>query len=235
VANFVLVHGAGGGSVSWRLLEPLLSQRGHRVLAPSLTGLGDRFHLGGPHVNLSTHIQDVTAIIEHLDLDNVVLVGHSYGGVVVMGAADCVPEHIAHTVFLDALLPEDGQAVMDMEGADELKSMQVEDGWLLVFPEPPPGAPRQPSRGQPLGTLQEKLRLSLPLEQRPFTRTYVKAGGNPPTPPDKRTGNFWNAADRVRFDPAWRYFELPANHGIHREMPALVAAILLNLAEGNQT
>ena len=170
-------------------------------------------------------------IIEHLDLSDVVLVGHSYGGGVVIGAADRVPERIAHAVFLDALLPQDGQAVMDLEGTEELKSMAVEDGWLLVFPEPPPGAPRQPSRGQPIGTLEEKLRLTLPIERRAFRRTYVKAGGNPPTPAYKRTGNFWNAAERVRFDPAWRYFELPANHGLHREMPEVVAAILLSIVE----
>jgi pimeloyl-ACP methyl ester carboxylesterase len=229
VAAFVLVHGAGGGAVSWQVLAPLLTQSGHRVFAPSLTGLGDRAHLGGPQVKLSTHIQDVTGIFEHLNLTDVVLVGHSYGGVVIMGVADRLPERIAHLVLLDALMPLNGQSIMDLEGAEELKAMPVEDGWLMVFPEPQPGVPRPPSRGQPIGTFEEKLYLSLPLEQRAFTRTYVKAGGNPPAPPDKRTGNFWNAAERVRFDPAWRYFELPANHGLHREMAGVVAAILLDL------
>ena len=86
-------------------------------------------------------------------------------------------------------------------------------------------------RGQPIGTLQEKVRLTLPLEKREFTRTYVKASGNPPTPQQERIGNFWKAAQQVRFDPAWRYFELPANHSLQTETPQLVAAILLHPVE----
>ena len=231
MATFVLVHGAGGGAISWQYLAPLLTQRGHRVYAPSLTGLGDRAHLGGPEVNLSTHIQDIVAIMEHLDLSEVVLAGHSYGGMVVTGVADRVPGRIAHLVYLDALLPADGQSVMDMDGSEQLKALTVEDGWLVVFPEMPPGMPLLPSRGQPIGTLQEKVQLTLPLEKREFTRTYVKAAGNPPTPRHERTGNFWRAAEQVRFNPAWRYFEVPANHSLHREMPQLVAAILLSLLD----
>jgi hypothetical protein len=110
-------------------------------------------------------------------------------------------------------------------------TLKVEDGWFVVFPELPEGMPRLPSRGQPIGTLQERVRLTLPLEKREFTRTYVKAGGNPPTPQQERNGNFWKAAQKVRFDSAWRYFELPANHSLHRETPQLVAAILLSLVE----
>jgi pimeloyl-ACP methyl ester carboxylesterase len=229
MASYVLVHGAMGGAVSWRRLAPLLRGRGHDVYAPSLTGLGDRAHLGGPGTNLSTHIQDILSIIECWDLREVVLVGHSYGGFVVAGVADRVPERIAHLVFLDALLPRDGEAVFDLEGAEQLHQMPLEDGWLLLHVAQP-GQPSPPSRGQPVGTLQEKLRLSAPLESRSFTRTYVKAAGNPPPPPEERTGNFWNAAQRVRHDPAWRYYEVPGSHGFHREMPEAIAAILLDLA-----
>jgi pimeloyl-ACP methyl ester carboxylesterase len=225
---FVLVHGAYGGAVSWRRVVPLLRQRGHDVFAPSLTGLGDRAHLGGPQTDLSTHIQDIVGIIEHWDLHDVVLVGHSYGGFVVAGVADRVPERIAHLVFLDAFLPRDGEAVLDLEGGERFQSMELEDGWLLLLPDNP-GFPKPPSRGQPAGTLREKLHLAMPLEQRAFTRTYVKAGEPPQPPAGELQGNFWNAANRVKPDPAWRYVELPCGHAMHREQPETVAGLLLDL------
>jgi len=228
MAAFVLVHGAFGGALSWRRAAPLLRQRGHDVFAPSLTGLGDRAHLGGPQTNLSTHIQFVVGIMEHWDLRDTVLVGHSYGGFVVAGVADRVPERIAHLVFLDALLPRDGESCMDLEGSEQLRAMAVEDGWLVLLPETP-GVPSPPSRGHPLGTLEEKLHFSMPLEQQPFSRTYVKAGQPPQPPPDEPQGNFWNAANRVKPDPAWRYFELPGGHAMHREQPETVAGLLLDL------
>jgi pimeloyl-ACP methyl ester carboxylesterase len=228
MATFVLVHGAFGGARSWAALAPLLRQRGHAVFGPSLTGLGDRAHLGGPQTNLSTHIQDIVAIIEQEGLQEVVLVGHSYGGMVVTGVADRIPERITHLVYLDAMLPRDGQATTDMGDATELRSLQLEDGWLLLFPAQP-GVPSPPSRGHPLATLEEKLHLEMPIEQRTFTRTYVKAAGSPQPPIEERKGFFWEAAERVRFDPAWRYVELPSGHAMHREMPEAVAGLLLDL------
>lgn len=131
---FVLVHGAWGSGRSWRNLVPLLAERGHDVFAHSLTGMGERFHLGGPDTNLGTHRQDVVGIIEHYDLHDVTLVGHSYGGMVVTAVADRVPERIAHLVYLDAMLPLDGQSCFDMGGGDELAGLPVQDDWLVVFP-----------------------------------------------------------------------------------------------------
>lgn len=224
----MLVHGAFGGATSWRRLAPLLRASGHEVFAPSLTGLGDRAHLGGPHVNLSTHVQDIAGIIEHWDLHDVVLVGHSFGGLVVTGVADRLCGRIAHFVYLDALLPEDGQSCMDLEGSGQLRGMELEDGWLLLLPENP-DLPRPPSRGMPLGTLEEKLHLSKPLEEQPFTRTYVKATEPARPPADQPQGNFWNAADRVRNHPAWHYIEVEGGHGMHRESPETVAGILMDL------
>src|SRR5438067_14417 len=93
--TYVLVHGAWGGNHSWRQFAPLLWARGHEVFAPSLTGLGERVHLGGPQTDLSTHIQDVVNCIEYQDLHDIVLVGHSYGGMVVTGVADRLPDRIS--------------------------------------------------------------------------------------------------------------------------------------------
>ena len=229
---FVLVHGAFGGATSWRQLEPLLRAQGHEVFAPSLTGLGDRSHLGGPQTNLSTHIQDIVGTFELWDLRDAVLVGHSLGGFVITGAADRVPERIAHLVYLDAILPEDGQSAMDLEGSEQLRELSREDGWLVLRPENPGGA-TPPSRGLPIGTLEEKLHLSKPLEEQPFTRTYVKASQPQQPPPGEPQGNFWDAAARVLSHPAWRYAQVPGGHGMHRESPATVAGLLLDLLAKN--
>ena len=88
MSTYVLVHGAWGGSYGWRHVRPLLQQAGHTVFTPSLTGLGERAHLATPEVNLTTHIQDVYNAIWYEDLTDIILVGHSYGGMVVTGVAD---------------------------------------------------------------------------------------------------------------------------------------------------
>lgn len=226
MATFVLVHGAWGSARSWRRLVPLLRADGHEVFAQSLTGMGERLHLGGPGTDLSTHVRDVIAIIEHHDLHEVTLVCHSYGGMVITAVADRIPERIAHLVYLDAMLPSDGQSCVDMEGGDELAGLPTEDGWLLLPPRT--DAPR-PSRGHPAGTVTEKIHLTVPLEQRNFTRTYVKAAGSPQPPLDQRTGNFWNAVARVRHDPTWRYVELPFGHSLPNEAPEALAGLLQQL------
>src|SRR5262245_22022665 len=116
MSTYVLVHGAWGGSFGWRKVRPLLQAAGHVVVTPSLTGLGERVHLAAPEVNLSTHIQDVRNAIWFEDLTDIILVGHSYGGMVVAGVADVLPERIAHLVFLDAFQPADGQSLYDLGG-----------------------------------------------------------------------------------------------------------------------
>jgi pimeloyl-ACP methyl ester carboxylesterase len=235
MATFVLVHGAGGGGFSWQALAGLLRSAGHLVYSPSLTGYGDREHLSGPQVNLSMHTQDIVNLIEMEDLRDIVLVGHSYGGMVITGVADRVPERIAHLVYEDAMLPRDRESAMDIGnsvGASDPRAALV-DGWKLPFPAPPAMTPEEEERNRkfrpvPVGTLEEKVRLRVPLEQEAFTRTYVKAAANPNDP--RGTGNFWRAADMVRDNPAWRYYELPCGHGVHRELPHVMAGILLELA-----
>jgi pimeloyl-ACP methyl ester carboxylesterase len=116
MAIYVLVHGAGSGGWSWRHFAPLLRARGHEVFAPSLTGLGERAHLSGPQVTLSTHIQDVVNIFEFEELEDVILVGHSYGGMVITGVVEQIGERVAHLVYEDAFLPKDGQSCGDLGG-----------------------------------------------------------------------------------------------------------------------
>src|SRR3954452_4236427 len=110
-ATFVLVHGAWHGGWCWKRLTPLLRAAGHEVVVPTLTGLGERSHLLTPEVGLDTHIRDITAVLKYEDLHNVVLIGHSYGGMVIAGVAEEVPERIAQLVYLDAFLPDNGKAL----------------------------------------------------------------------------------------------------------------------------
>jgi len=108
MATFVLVHGSWAGSVVWRELAPRLRKAGHEVYAPTLTGIGARKHLLNREIDLDTHIQDVIGVIDDADLSDIVLVGNSYGGMVITGVADRVPEKVASLVYLDAFVPENG-------------------------------------------------------------------------------------------------------------------------------
>src|SRR5713101_4428932 len=111
MATFVLVQGGWVGGWYWKRVTPLLSAAGHEVFAPTLTGLGERAHLAAPDIGLETHIQDVLGVLTYEDLSNVVLVGHSYGGMVITGVAERAPERLAHLVYFDAFVPTDGQAL----------------------------------------------------------------------------------------------------------------------------
>lgn len=139
MATFLLIHGAWHSGQVWDRVTPLLESDGRRVFAPSLTGYGDKAHLLGPEVGLRTHIDDVTGLIEHEGLDDVVLVGHSYAGMVISGVADRLPERIAHLVFLDAMVPEDGETAVDvLPVTKQLVDLAV-DGWRVPpMPEQPP-------------------------------------------------------------------------------------------------
>jgi len=131
--TFVLVHGAWHGGWCWKKMAPLLREAGHDVFTPTLTGLGERVHLLAPEIDLTTHIDDVLGVLEYEDLTDVVLVGHSYGGMVISGVAERADGRIAHLVYLDAFLPEDGKALRDYAPGDILDGMvnTTGDGWRL--------------------------------------------------------------------------------------------------------
>ena len=112
--NIVLVHGAWHGGWCWRRVAPILRAHGHDVFTPTLTGLSDRAHLLHPGVGLSTHVEDVVRLLESEDLHDVVLVGHSYAGMVVSGVSERVPGRLAYRVHLDAFVPRAGEAAIDL-------------------------------------------------------------------------------------------------------------------------
>ncbi len=115
---FVLVHGAWGGGWMWRDVASLLRTAGHEVFTPTLTGMGERRHLLTKDVTLETHIRDILGVIEYEALENVALVAHSYGGMVATGVADRVTDRIGALIYLDAALPENGQAMLDLVSAE---------------------------------------------------------------------------------------------------------------------
>jgi pimeloyl-ACP methyl ester carboxylesterase len=138
--NIVLVHGAWHGAWSWQRVIRPLQRDGHNVFAPSLTGLGDRSHLLTPDITLSTHVRDITNLIENEELEDIVLCGHSYAGLVVAQAADRMPSRIAAIVFLDAFLPENGKSLHDLlpEAArveSETDAKTRGGGWLAPTPD----------------------------------------------------------------------------------------------------
>jgi pimeloyl-ACP methyl ester carboxylesterase len=116
VATFVLVHGGGHGGWCYQPVARLLRAQGHEVYAPSLTGLGERAHLLSPTINLDTHITDIVSLLVIEDLGDVILVGHSYGGMVITGSADRAADRVGHLVYLDAANPRNGQSLVDVAG-----------------------------------------------------------------------------------------------------------------------
>ena len=134
MATFVLVHGAFVGGFYWRQVARRLLAAGHTVYTPTLTGCGERSHLLSPSVSLKTHITDVAAVLHYEDLTGVILVGHSYGGMVITGVAEQVPDRIAQLVYLDAAAPVDGQTATGgfAQGTgDVLQAMSAQTDWLL--------------------------------------------------------------------------------------------------------
>jgi pimeloyl-ACP methyl ester carboxylesterase len=141
MTDYVLIHGAWHGSWCWTRVRHLLEAKAHRVFTPTLTGVGDRSHLLSRHVDLDTHVADVANLMLWEDLRDIVLVGHSYGGVVARHVADRMTDQIRSLVYLDAFVPDDGKALLDYlpdngKGFREQAAAKG-DGWKIP---PPPAA-----------------------------------------------------------------------------------------------
>ena len=234
MATYVLVHGAWSGAHTFHKVRPLLRDAGHEVFTPSLTGVGERSHLTSPQVNLTTHIFDVVNAIRYEDLTEIVLLGYSYGGCVVTGALDHIGDRIRHLVYLDAFLPDNGESLADIGPRLAVSDTGgIESAWLVP---PLPRAFEDPVEGEwisrrrvahPIGCFIEPVRLRQPIEDFPFTRTYIKATGEPRP---EAGGPFWTAGDRAKTSPAWRYREIATNHMIPVNRPEELVEILLELS-----
>jgi len=228
MSTYVLVHGAWGGSFGWRKVRPRLQAAGQQVFTPSLTGLGERAHLATPEVNLSTHIQDVSNAIWYEDLSDIILVGHSYGGMVVTGVADRMPERIQHLVYLDAFLPSDGQSLLDMASGG---GPPASTGWR-VPPMQRTEDPHDPESewnrvrrlDHPRATFAERIKLTAPIESRPFSLTYIVATERPDPGPI-----FDHTAAGLRGNPRWTVREIAGGHVMIRTNPDGLVRLFLEL------
>lgn len=232
MATFLLVHGAWHSGRSWDRVVPLLESAGHRVLAPSLTGSGDKAHLLGPEIRLGTHLDDIAGLIESERLDDVVLVGHSYAGMVISGVAHRVPQRIARLVFLDAMVPDDGESAVDVLPVTKELIDAAVDGWRVPpMPEQPPPLGlfgvtdpediawlRSMLSDQPVRCLSEPVRLANPAA-RTIPRTHIHCVGARPEGITRRPVPH---GERVR--------ELPTGHDCMITTPVELAGLLIEAA-----
>lgn len=222
--TFVLIHGAWHGGWAWRHVAPLLRRAGHEVHAPSLTGLGDRAHLARPDIDLELHIQDVVSLLEMEDLEDVILLGHSYGGMVITGVADRIPERIRRLVYLDAFLPGDGDSVMTLRksGSLEIEKM-VKDGFIIpswVKPDKP--FPKDVPH--PLKSFTDPIVLKNPAAAR-VPATYILTVEKDKRPEDD---DFYASAERAR-SRGWPVLIMAADHVPNWRQPEATAALLLSI------
>src|SRR5262252_3582649 len=136
MATFLLVHGAWHGGWCWRRVSDLLEKQGHKVFAPTMTGLGERSHLLDARINLATHIADIVNVIKWEKLDHIVLVGHSYGGVIICGVAEQMPQSIGSIVFLDAFVPASGDSLKALTARRDAIEALVRQGERSMKPIP---------------------------------------------------------------------------------------------------
>ena len=231
MTTFVLVHGAWSGAHGFRHVRKILQSYGHDVFTQSLTGIGERVHLAHPLINLTTHIRDVVNHVLYEDLQDFVLVGFSYGGMVVTGAVEHLSARIRHLVYLDAFVPSNGESVRTLNGGPERTSVELENEWLI------PCAQRQfddPIEGQwvgvrrtpqPIGCFAEAVFLAKPLENYAFTRTYIKATVRVEGEPAGQV--FWNAARYAQSSEYWEYCEIDTSHMVASNKPQELANLLL--------
>jgi pimeloyl-ACP methyl ester carboxylesterase len=138
--TFVLVHGAWHGGWCWKYVADQLRKAGHVVFTPTLTGQGERHHLTRKDIDLNTHIQDIVAVLEAEELGNVILVGHSYGGIVVSGAAEKMLQKIKRLIYLDALLPVVGKPIFELP--PEMEKSFIDGFRMASFPPEMFGVPK---------------------------------------------------------------------------------------------
>ena len=232
MATFLVAHGAWSAAWAWKKMRPLLRERGHELFTPTHTGLGERSHLASPDIDLETHIADNLGVLEFEDLRNVILIGHSYGGMVATGIADRARERIGKLVYIDALAPKDGDSVFSL--TPERRTAMVDaaaktgDGWKMPANPMPPDTPEadlawaMPRRvPQPIKTFEQKLRLRNGELTLPRHFIYCTR-----RPPDDRFRQFYERAKRE----GWGHDEIDASHNPHITAPVALAALLDGIA-----
>lgn len=217
-STFVIVHGAWGGGWAWQKVERMLRSRGHEVYRPTLTGLGERVHLANPAIGLDTHIDDVVNVLLYEDLRDVVLVGHSYGGMVITGVADRAPDRIRRMIYLDAFVPNDGESLMAITGGGGwLKQMTRGDFVVPAWVKPDQPLPHDVPH--PLKTLNDPLILRNK-SARAIPTTYILT-----IDPGKTVDEFSAQAERSK-KRGWTVLQMTAGHNPHMTKTDELVALL---------
>lgn len=236
MTTYILVHGAWHGGWCWKRVVRLLRGAGHEVLTPTLTGLGEREHLLSADIGLDTHVNDVLGVLKYEDLRNVVLVGHSYGGMVIAGVAEKAAERIAHMVYLDAFVPGDGQSLVDFQPPEVLAGFKKKvlgegDGYKLpsfsaeafgLRNEEDLAWVRPRLNPHPFKTKLDAVHLSSP-RAAAIPRTYIHCS-------NREGGPFVQFAERFRNDSSWQYREIATGHDAMITEPEKLTDLLLELA-----
>lgn len=230
--TFVLVHGATAGGWEWKRTGNFLLEDGHTVYRATLTGLGERMHLNSPDIDLQTHINDVVNLILFENLRDVVLTGHSYGGMVITGVMDRIPDRISHVVFLDAAVPDDGMSLWDIfgGGTGPADSERFKDGFMQV-PWVKPGTPPPHNVKHSIKCFNQPVSYKNPAA-RALPVTYVAF-----VPKDQ------SIEERAKRDPSWQRAEargwtiktFPGGHVAQEEDPRGVATLIAQSVRDRNT
>ena len=226
--TFLVCHGAWSGGWSWKKMFPLMQAAGYRLVVPTYTGLGEREHLANPSIDLETHIRDILSVIKFEDLSDIVLLGHSYGGMVATGVADRARDRVQQLIYLDAFVPRSGQSLLDL---NEVARPTMEalaksgDSWRV------PPNPTSPDTAEEDLEWLTKRRVAMPIKcfqmglkltngEPDMPRSYIYATRI--TPAD----TFGQFAARARSEGGWRYFEIDASHSPNVTAPDRLMKLL---------
>jgi pimeloyl-ACP methyl ester carboxylesterase len=217
--TYVFVHGMTGGGWDWQQVDRLLSEDGHRVYRPTLTGLGERMHLSHPDIDLTTHILDIVNLIRFEQLENIVLVGHSYGGMVITGVMNLLPQKIQQVFFLDAMVPDHNMSAIDIVPmfTDLLsKNGLVYPPWLENHQQIPRDLPH------PAKTLTEKVAFDNQQAQQ-LPVTYINFVADHLIETEKANNQSWQRAEQR----GWTIKTLDSDHNAQRSNPEALKKLLI--------
>ena len=229
--TFLVCHGAWSAGWAWKKMHPLMQAAGHRLVTPTYTGLGERAHLANPSIDLDSHIEDVLNVIKYEDLRDIVLVGHSYGGMVATGVADRARDKVKQLIYVDAFVPGDGQSLLDLNQVAVLRMQELakSGGWRVPpNPTPPDTSPADvewlTARRVDMPIKCFETRLNLTGGPLTLPRSYIYTTRI--TPAD----TFGPFARMTKGDPAWSYHEIDASHSPNVTAPEALMALLQKIA-----
>lgn len=237
MATYVLVHGMWHGGWCWQRVRPLLQAAGHEVLTPTLTGLGERAHLHGQHIDFNTHVQDILNVLDYEDLDDVLLCGHSYGAGVVLAVAHQAPERLARLITLDGLMPTPNRSYRDAypKFYDRLRELAIEEGNKWWVPMPPKwnfGITNDDDMAWlrakvttfPMKALETTIHFQLPINSK-VPHTFISCTEGQPE-------EHLTAEKQAVSEQGWHYCTLNTGHDAMITDPDGLANLLLKLAPG---